>query len=98
MRQRVENALLHHRQLDIQDLAKLVGSKRLEGHDLVEAVYELRRAFPGPGGYSRARHFFVPIPAASAPPAPPPLHTRPQPPPPPPQFTHLSPTHLSAPT
>ena len=43
---RFQHALLHHAQLDFQNLLELFGAQRMENHRLVDAVHEFRREFP----------------------------------------------------
>ena len=41
-----EDTLLHHTQLDFQDLFQVLGTQSLEHHRFVDAVHELRSEFP----------------------------------------------------
>src|SRR6516225_3838567 len=41
-----ENTLLNHGQLDVEDLLELCPVQRMEDHNLIEAVHELRRELP----------------------------------------------------
>src|SRR5271165_4445509 len=48
----LQNALLQHSQLDLEDLFQVFGAQGAEDHDLVDAVHELRRKL-SPGGVHR---------------------------------------------
>ncbi len=43
---RLQHALLHHAQLNLENLLELFGTQRMEDHRLVDPVHELRREFP----------------------------------------------------
>ena len=56
---RLQDALLHHPQLDFQDTLQVLGLEHLEDHDLVDAVHELRRKLALGGILGRAGNLFV---------------------------------------
>ena len=55
----VEDPLLDHVQLDVQDLSQFVGAERLERDDLIQPVDELRREFAARCFGAAACHFAV---------------------------------------
>ena len=56
---RHQDALLHHPQLDLEDLLQVLRTQGLEHHDLVNAVHELRRELPARRFYRGAINLFV---------------------------------------
>src|SRR5581483_10848876 len=54
-----QDALLHHPELDLQNLLQVLGTERPEYHYFVDAVHELRREFPPRRVYRRAIDFFI---------------------------------------
>src|ERR1700723_3075051 len=56
---RLQHALLHHPQLDFQNLFQLCRTQRMEHHGLVNAVHEFRREFPLGGFRSSLLYFLV---------------------------------------
>ncbi len=54
---RIEDSLLYLIQFDVEDLAQLLGSERLEGHDFIEAVHEFRSELAAGGIDAAAREF-----------------------------------------
>ena len=56
---RLENSLLHLAQFQIEDAAQFRLTERLEHHDLIDAVHELRRELPARGFDSALRHLLA---------------------------------------
>ena len=55
----LQDALLNHAQLDLQDLLQMRLFQRPEDHDLVNAVHELRRELPPRSLDRRATHLLI---------------------------------------
>ena len=56
---RVQHALLHHAQLDLQNLLQLLMPQRMKHHHLVQPVHELRRKLLLRRFLRRSLHFHV---------------------------------------
>src|SRR5262249_32460567 len=55
----LQDALLHHAQLDFQNLLEVFGAQHLEDHSLIDAVHELGREFSARCFHCRTSDFFV---------------------------------------
>ena len=59
VRRGVEDSLLHHVQLDVENLTQFLGSQRAEGYDAIQPVHELGREFSARGVDAAAAEFPV---------------------------------------